>query len=344
MTEEKEQTIPISPRDLAQKIGKLTHGERLKAILQLFKKEDRVLIVIIADPDSMACALALKRLLSRRVEEICIAHPNEITRVNNLAMRNRLHISLQRLNVIKKERYTKFVLLDSQPLHSPELSDFHYDAVIDHHPMTEGWHAGFVDIRPEYGATASMMTEYLKAAKIKPSVILATALFYGIKVDTQNFAKKAIYPDILAFQYLFQLINQNLLNRIENADIRHSELKYIKSAFQGLIVSQDRVYAHVDNAPNTDILVVIADFLSHIHDISWVIVSGIYEDKLVVIFRSDGYRKNAGKMAKKIFGEMGSAGGHRQSARAEIPIKNLSKIRIDKFKTSSLKRLILKHM
>ena len=52
-------------------------------------------------------------------------------------------------------------------------------------------------------------------------------------------------------------------------------------------------------------------------------VSGVVGDKLVVIFRCDGYRKHAGKVAETVFGLLGSAGGHRCMARAEIGSREL---------------------
>ncbi|MGO9580442.1 MAG: phosphoethanolamine methyltransferase, partial [Desulfobaccales bacterium] len=38
------------------------------------------------------------------------------------------------------------------------------------------------------------------------------------------------------------------------------------------------------------------------------------------IFRNDGLRKNAGRLALQAFGKLGSAGGHAASARAEVPL------------------------
>ena len=49
-------------------------------------------------------------------------------------------------------------------------------------------------------------------------------------------------------------------------------------------------------------------------------MAGLYEGKLVVIFRNDGLRKNAGRLASRAFGRLGSAGGHVASARAEVPL------------------------
>jgi nanoRNase/pAp phosphatase (c-di-AMP/oligoRNAs hydrolase) len=333
-----------TPEQGARAVKRLSNKERLRCFLQLFKRDDKVLVVIVADPDAMASAQAIKRLLSRRVEEIAIAHPNEIKRLDNLVMKDLLKIPLQRLRSTKKDNYTKFVLLDSQPTHNPDLSSMTYDAVIDHHPISDGWGAPFVDIRPEYGATSSMLTEYLKAAGIKPSVFLATSLFYGIKVDTQNFTKETAQADVLCFQYLFKRINRQLLNRIETANMRRSELKFFRIALENMRVSKKRAYAHLGKVGNPDILVVVADFLTHVHDIGWVILSGRYAEKLVVIFRCDGYKKDAGKLAARVFGEIGSAGGHRQSARAEIPLKNLSEAAVKNFSTPTLQRLIKKHL
>ena len=62
---------------------------------------------------------------------------------------------------------------------------------------------------------------------MKPSVALATALFYAIKVDTNNFEKKASLADAISFRYLFGLANQNLVRKIKLSELRtkHSDLK-----------------------------------------------------------------------------------------------------------------------
>jgi len=73
------------------------------------------------------------------------------------------------------------------------------------------------------------------------------------------------------------------------------------------------------------------------------VVSGIHGERLVVIFRCDGYKRNAGKLAEKIFGKHGSAGGHREAARAEVPLKNLD-LQDKIITTSTLKGLTTGHL
>ena len=48
-------------------------------------------------------------------------------------------------------------------------------------------------------------------------------------------------------------------------------------------------YCYLDTVENPDILVVVADFFTHVHSIKWVGVCGVYNDTVVVIFRGDGH-------------------------------------------------------
>ncbi len=316
---------------------------RLEEFLSVFEKEDTVLVCIVADPDSLACSLAIKRLLRYRVKSVTIAHPNEISRLNNVEMVKRLRIPLERLHTIKPSDYKKKIIVDSQPDHLPDFNGIDFDVIIDHHPISQDWSAAYVDIRPNYGAASSMLVEYLRAASIKPSVSMATAMFYAIKVDTQDFEKDARLSDAISFRYLFDIANRNLVRKFELTDLRRSELRYFSLALAELKYSKGRYYSHIGKVRSPDVLVIIADFLSHVADIDWVLVSGIHCDKLVVIFRCDGYRKSAGKLAQRAFGSLGSAGGHKGAARAEVPLKNLQLSEND-INSLTLKRLTMRHM
>lgn len=318
--------------------------DRLQAFWEVFdNKEDEVLVCINADPDSLACALAIKRLLRYRVKNVTIAHPNEIRRMNNVTMVERLKIPLERLKNVKVDDYQKKVIVDSQPGHLPCFDKIDFNVIIDHHPVSGDWQADYIDIRPDYGAASTMLVEYLRAAKMKPSVALATALFYAIKVDTQNFEHAANTADGISFRYLFNIANRNLVRKFELTDLRKSELKYFNIALNELKYSKRRYYSHLGKVRSPDVLVIVADFLNHVGEIDWVFVSGIHGEKLVVIFRCDGYRKSAGKLASKIFGAVGSAGGHKEAARAEVPLKNLE-LGDKEFTSDTLKRLTQRHM
>ena len=300
----------------------LSAAEKLRRFYDQFSGEDNVLIVINADPDAIASAMAVKRLLWRKVSGVTISNINIIKRPDNIAMIRLLGVELVPIKDIVKDRFTRFVIVDSQPDHNEIFTEFPPDVVIDHHPETDV-HANFSDIRPKYGATASIMTEYIRAAKIKPSAKLSTGLFYAIKTDTCNFERQTLIEDVRAFQFLYQYANIHLARKIEQSEIRLDFLKYFKSALENRRMRKGKIFAHLGTVVNPDICVLIADFFMKINSANWSIVSGLYNKKLVIVFRNDGLRKDAGKVAKLSFG---SGGGHKSMARAEIPFTDLKEV------------------
>jgi hypothetical protein len=87
-----------------------------------------------------------------------------------------------------------------------------------------------------------------------------------------------------------------------------------------------KIFTHIGQVVNPDVCVLIADFFMRINSANWSIVSGLYDKKLILVFRNDGIRKNAGKLAKESFGLIGSAGGHESMARAEILLSDLKNV------------------
>jgi len=304
---------------------KLSATERLRRFYKQFSGDDFVLIVINADPDAIASAMAVKRLLWRKVASVTISHINTIKRPDNLAMIRLLGVDIFHTKDIDETRFSRCAIVDSQPAHNEAFARFTPDVIIDHHPDT-GIETPLTDIRPKYGATASIMTEYLRAAKIKPSVKLATGLFYAIKTDTGNFERQTIIEDVKAFQFLYRHTNIHLARKIEQSELRLDFLKYFTKALANKRKRKGRIFAHLGPVINPDICVLIADFFMRVHSINWSIVSGLNDKKLILILRNDGLRKNAGTVSKNSFGLIGSAGGHKNMARAEIPLANLKDV------------------
>ena len=256
--------------------------EKLRRFYDQFSSNDHVLILINADPDAIACAMAVKRLLWRKVAGITISNINVIKRPDNLAMIRLLGVNLVHVDEIDENEFSKTVIVDSQPDHNEAFARFRHDVIIDHHPDT-GVDAPFLDIRPNYGAATSIMTEYLRAAKIKPSAKLATGMFLAIKTDTGNFKQQTQIEDIKAFQFLFKYANIHLARKIEQAELRFDFLKYFKIALQNRRMRKCKAIVHLGTVVNPDVCVLIADFFMRVNSVTWSIISGVYEKKLIII-------------------------------------------------------------
>ncbi len=322
---------------MAQSFAKsVSQAERCRRLLDVVSPEDVLAVLINADPDSIASALALKRFFWRKVKKVIIYHINAIKRADNRALIKLLKIDLKHIRNLDGDVITKWGIVDSQPGHDEKFRRQNYSIIIDHHPPYPDSVGTFVDIRETYGANSSIMTEYLRAAKIKPSPRLATALFYGIKTDTDNFIRSSIPNDIEAFRYLYQFTNINIIKKIESSEMTKKTLASFKAAIDNLEFHKDKAFIHMGRVHDPDILVMVADFFLKMGEATWCIVSGIYGQKLVVILRNAGFRLDSGKMAQKLFGQLGSAGGHKSAGRAEIPLhvpgmKSLEPERIRQF-------------
>lgn len=302
-----------------------TYKPKVQELQALVSKDDRWLIIISADPDAIASAMALKRLISHRAEEVAIARINEIKRPDNLSMLAYSRTKMPLLTDEMLEKYNRFAVVDSQPSHHKEFDNIRFSIVIDHHPISEAHNItsdALIDIRPQYGACSSILMGYLQAANIRPGKMLATLMLYGVRTDTRNFSDKVAAPDLRVFRSLSRLADQEKLARITRSEFFMPWVKPFSKAINNISSIGTGKFIFFDKAHNSDLLVLTVDFLMRIHNVRWAAVAGIENDKLIVTMRSDGVR-NVGKLASDAFGGYGNAGGHKTMARAEIPLENI---------------------
>ena len=313
--------------------------EKLEHLTRLIVPHERWLIVISADPDALGCSMALRQIIRSRGGLADIAHTNDISRPDNLAMIRTLRIPLTRVTPEISCCCQRFAMVDSQPHHSTDFPAVRYSVILDHHPQDPAHppQADYVDVPTGYGACSSLLTEYLYNLGIKPGKFLATALLYGIKTDTGSFERNFADVDVKAFSYLTKFADKMLLRRIAHADFHRKWLKYFQRAFSRMRpVGREGLLSYVGKVENPDVLVILADFFLRVHGLSWNCIAGIYGGRLIAVMRSDGLRRDIGRKAQAWFGPYGCAGGHKMAARAEIELPRLGGFDPEKF---LLKRL-----
>jgi nanoRNase/pAp phosphatase (c-di-AMP/oligoRNAs hydrolase) len=69
-------------------------------------------------------------------------------------------------------------------------------AVIDHHQVTPAAGLWYEDIRPDYGATATIIYEYYQQLGLAMPVAVATALQVGLNIDTANLTRGFCEADV----------------------------------------------------------------------------------------------------------------------------------------------------
>lgn len=275
------------------------------------------------DPDALSSAWAMKRLLSGRVQSCQIAQVGEIGRLENQAMVRILKIRSERFDKIDPQSYTKVAMVDGQPDQFAGFPLPHVHVVIDHHPIVNDFEAEFIDIQPKAGATATMLTEYLQAAKSRIPPALATALCFGIKTDTNGLTRSTSRDDVEAYAFLLQKANLTHLRQIEHERVSRDDLDLLARAIARVQIRRRFLYVFLEGPVPPDSLVILADIFNGVVGAAVVAVAGTYRNRLVVILRGKGPRVDVGSVARDSFGDFGSAGGHRVAARAEVLLSRL---------------------
>jgi len=290
--------------------------DRLRAHLA---PAERLLILLQddPDPDAIASALALRTLVGRNKTSAPIATFGGVTRPENRAMIKILEIEVEVIEAGDVDAYDMVAMVDVQPSFFEERLGV-VDLVIDHHPEEAPVRAHLKDVRPSYGATSTILTEYLRAAEVKISQKLATALLYGIKSDTLHLERGGTRADMEAFAYLYLLANHNALRRIERPELPGDALEVLAQGIARRELVDGVLFSHLGPVAYVDLIPQFADFFLQVEGVEWSVVSGIVGGDLHVSVRNVGYIRSAGEVVRSAFGALGGAGGHRAMAKAVI--------------------------
>ena len=193
---------------------------RLEQLRQVVNGTEKVALLLQddPDPDGIASAIALRTVLGRNRATTPLFSFGETTRAENLAMLRLLDVQIEPADTQTLESFPCVALLDVQPVYFGERLR-HAHIVIDHHPRVSVVDAEYADLRVQYGATSTILTEYLEACGADVSQRLATALLYGIKSDTLMLNRETGPADLRAFMSLYPLTNYNILRRIERPEL-----------------------------------------------------------------------------------------------------------------------------
>jgi nanoRNase/pAp phosphatase (c-di-AMP/oligoRNAs hydrolase) len=301
-------------------------GERrLRALLQALEGAQRVLVLTHnnPDPDGLSSALALQKVIAAQTDlRVEIGYGGIIGRTENQAMVENLRIDLIHFNLLEKDSFDAYALVDTQPgTGNNSLPEGTIPRiVIDHHPIRRQTRKSpFHDVRHDLGATATMMSEYVEAAGIKVDATLATALFYGIKSETQNLVRSVTRKDLRAYLRYFALSDRSMIGRIEHAPVSRNYFEMLARAIRGARLYDGVAVARMGRA-SPDMVAECADLFLRLDDARWALCMGRFHRALFLSLRTKEEGADAGVMIQKVVGRDGSAGGHGLMAGGMVPL------------------------
>jgi nanoRNase/pAp phosphatase (c-di-AMP/oligoRNAs hydrolase) len=235
-----------------------------------------------------------------------------------------LNITLVPVSDIRFDDRTIVTLVDTQPGRANNsLPDrFLPTAVIDHHPAYSPMHGvPFLDLREDYGATSTMLTEYLQESRLTPESKIATALFYGINSETQDLGREATPADVQASHYLYPFANKRRLAKIENARVPREYFEVFRDAIEEAVIYNKVVISVLGQVQYPDMVAEVADFLLRLDQVEWSAAIGAYNHHLHVSLRTTNREANAGEVLQQVLGSH-SAGGHDMIAGGRIAVED----------------------
>ena len=303
-------------------------ARKLPKLLALLRDAKTMLIVLqdSPDPDAIAAAAALRKLANSLADVQCsVAHGAKIGRGENLALVEYLRPGLRPLTEVDPATFDLVAMVDTQPGAGnnslPEAIG--PDIVIDHHPIRPATRrARFTDIRRSYGATSTILHEYLRAGGIVPDVPLATALLYGIRSDTLDMGAGAAQADGDAIEALYALANKRMLSQIQHGRVAPGYFHLLASALRDARVYGDCIISGLGKVDNPDMMAEVADLLLRHEQAVWTLCYGFYDDRMVLSLRTSDAAKRADKVARRIVGRTGCGGGHNARAGGQIPLRD----------------------
>jgi nanoRNase/pAp phosphatase (c-di-AMP/oligoRNAs hydrolase) len=305
---------------------------KTESLVALLKKSQSVLIVMQdnPDPDSIAAALGLRKIANSQTQVQCtITYGGAIGRAENKALVRYLSVNIRPFNEINLTRFDLFCMVDTQPGtgNNSLPEDFIPDIVIDHHPINLSTRqCVFTDIRRDYGATSTIICEYLKNLEINIDTQLATALLYGIRSDTQDLGRETIKADMDAIYFLYPIANKRMLSQIQRGSFDREYFQFLANALKNARVYQNSVIiTRLENVNNPDMIGEVADLLLRDDNATCTISYGFSDGKILISVRTSDENLEADKMINSIVGKNGTGGGHKTYAGGQIPVNDLSK-------------------
>lgn len=304
-----------STRQLIARLRRLAKGRRRALVLL----QDN------PDPDAIASAAALKLLLKELSGcDTVIAHDGVVGRAENRSMIQYLGVIMKPASEVTPDKFDLVAMVDTQPGfgNNPIDDSRHVDVVLDHHER-HGRMPGvkLCDIRPNYGATSTILAEYLSEVGTTPPAPIATALVYGIQSDTQDFGRETSDADIRALTGLYPLANKRLLSRIENEQEPREYFTAVSRALRDTRTYGNAALCWLGRTINPDMTGEIADLLLRLDEAQWVLCQGLYKGILYISLRTEIRNSDANGVARKIVGELGTAGGHEMLAGGQISVE-----------------------
>jgi nanoRNase/pAp phosphatase (c-di-AMP/oligoRNAs hydrolase) len=292
------------------------------------------------DPDAIASAYGLQYFLMQHGVETMLCYDGRIEKLSTRKMFQVFDIEIlskEQLSDMQEDDY--IITVDAQKYNS-NLTSFvgNEVACIDHHPTVTACEYFYKDVR-KVGACASIIADYFYQTKTRMSSLVATALTYAIKMDTDDFIRGVSNLDIDMFAYVYRMADVAKLKSMYTNVMELSDLKAYGAAIDNIHIYGDIGFATIPFDCPDALIAIISDFILSLDVVNVSVVYAKRLDGIKFSVRSELEEIDAGVTTAKALTGYGSGGGHKEMAGGFIPKENI--IHLDRNKDKKIEQLFL---
>ena len=280
------------------------------------------------DPDAIASAFGLQRLLELYGVESVLCYDGRIDKLSASKMLEIFNIEMVSYDSLKSKMLEtdRIICVDSQK-HAGNVTDFVGDEVacIDHHPTFVQVEYHYQDIRIT-GACATLIAEYYEQSGQEPDKDVATALLYGLKMDTLQFARGVTELDIKMFGFLFPRCDQEKLAYLERNNMEFADLKAYGAAISDIELYDKVGFSCIPFSCPDALIAIISDFILALIEVEVAIVFSFRKDGVKLSVRSEDPNIHAGNLLHAALESIGDGGGHASMGGGLIPKDNMTEL------------------
>lgn len=310
---------------------------RARKLLRVLADKKNILITTHEhpDPDALASTLGLCTLLGATLKgaAISMSLKGQIGGGLNEAFARQTPLNLVPWDDAALANYDAIILVDTQPrfAYSPLPAGVMPTAIIDHHS-----HAGkrpqsrFCDVRPDVGATASIIFSYFMELEAPLTPDLAATLLFAIESDLAGAARTPGELDNVALSTLTLRADAAKLYRMRYVDLPQSYYIAYAAALKHAVYYDHAVMSHLEKIDSMEKPAVMADFLLRFDKVDWSLVTAVHDTKLVMSLRTSAANLSAADMMRRLIRKIGEGGGHRTKAGGFVRLENGSAAELER--------------
>lgn len=267
------------------------------------------------DPDALASAYGMKRFLQHFEIDATIVYSGEVEKISTKRMFTDFNIDAKNITDISDMTDEDYIVYIDVQKYNSNVTDFvgNEVACIDHHPTVKQYPYKYSDVRI-CGACASLVTGYFQAAGISMDENTATALLYGIKIDTDSFNRGVTRYDVEKYAYLLDIADNQKITTLYNNTMELDDLHAYGEAIRNIHVYGNVGFACIGFECQDSLIAMVSDFILRLDIVELAVVYASRNGGYKFSVRNESDHFNAGTITSLALEGLGGGGGHASMA------------------------------